>query len=503
MSRRTGVPLPRRRFLGLLGAAGAAAGLAGCGTETIGELLTSKLPLPQPFQVPLPVPPIARPERSDGDTDYYEITQRESEMEILPGVRTTIWGYDGRFPGPTLESRSGRRTVVRHRNELTVPVSVHLHGGRTPPEHDGHPTDLVLPDDHQDYVYPLRQRAAPLWYHDHRMEFTGAQIYRGLAGFHLVRDDEDDALPLPKGDKDIPLMICDRAFNEDGSLWYPALDPSLQDTPGVEHAYMEGVLGDVILVNGSPWPVLEVTNTRYRFRVLNASNARNYKLTLRPAPLDGAVFVQVGSDGGLLAAPVEHAALQIAPAERYDVVIDFSRYPLDSEITLVNTLAGGAQGQVMRFRITRRERDDSTIPGRLSEFERLRPSQAKLLREFSFQRGTGRPRDPIVHTWTVNDHAFDPTRMEARPRLGDVEIWRFTSDFHHPIHLHLAHFQVLSRHGERPRAQDAGWKDTVDLDAHDQVEVITRFTGYRGRYVFHCHNLEHEDMAMMANFETI
>jgi hypothetical protein len=190
--------------------------------------------------------------------------------------------------------------VVGHRNELAVPVSVHLHGGRTPPEHDGYPTDLLLPagqaagaaeragwsfqEGAKEYAYPMEQRAATLWYHDHRMDFTGPQVYRGLAGFHIVRDDEGDALPLPAGDKDIPLMICDRAFAADGSLRYPARDPA-GDEPGVQPHYMEGVLGDVILVNGAP--VLEVANTRYRFRLLNASNARHYRLALGPGAASG------------------------------------------------------------------------------------------------------------------------------------------------------------------------------------------------------------------------
>lgn len=485
--------LPRRRFLGLLGAAGAAgaAGLAGCSfpAGTLGELLTSELPLPRPFRVPLPIPPVARPTRTDGETDYYEITQRESRVEILPGMRTAVWGYDGLFPGPTIESRRGRRTVIRHRNELPVPVAVHLHGGHTPPEHDGYPTDLVLPPgssrsewlghagdagragwsfhrEAKEYVYPLEQRAATLWYHDHRMDFTGPQVYRGLAGFHIVRDDEDDALPLPKGDKDIPLMICDRAFAADGALRYPALDPSLREEPGVRSAYMEGLLGDVILVNGAPWPVLEVSNTRYRFRILNAANARHFRLALDPAPPEGASFVQVGSDGGLLGAPVEHGDVRIAPAERYDLVIDFSRYPIGSEITLVNTLGSGGLGRVMRFRVARRERDESTVPARLGDVEPLHRSQAKRVREFAFRRG-------IVHGtrgWTINGRAFDPTRMDARPQLGDVEIWRFTTDFHHPIHLHLVNFQVLS---QRPRPGRSGRR----LEGHGRYRGLRRGGG--------------------------
>jgi spore coat protein A, manganese oxidase len=506
------MPLSRRSFLGLLGA-GAVAGAAGCEYPrgTLGELIRSELPLPRPFQVPLPVPPVAQPARSDAGADYYELTQREATVEILPGVRTSIWGYEGRFPGPTIESRRGRRTVIRHRNELAVPVSVHLHGGHTAAEHDGYPTDLVLPageaggavqrpgwsfhEGAKEYEYPMEQRAAVLWYHDHRMDFTGPQVYRGLAGFHIVRDDEDEALPLPAGERDIPLMICDRAFAADGSLRYPARHEDGHH--GVQQHYVEGVLGDVILVNGAPWPVLEVANTRYRFRLLNASNARHYQLALDPPP-PGAAFVQVGSDGGLLDRPIGHDRLRIAPAERYDVVVDFSHYPLGSEVTLVNTIGRDGVANVMRFVVARRERDESTVPARLGEVEPLRRSAATRLRSFAFRRGAvdgGRG-------WTINGESFDPTRVDARPRLGDVEIWRFTTDFHHPVHLHLVPFQVLSRNGGAPLDRDAGWKDTVDLEVYDQVEVIMRFTGYRGRYVFHCHNLEHEDMAMMANFET-
>src|SRR5690606_15387110 len=151
-------------------------------------------------------------------------------------------------------------------------------GGKTPAEHDGYPTDLVDPQGSHEYVYPVDQPAATLWYHDHRMDFTGPQVYKGLAGFHLIHDDEEESFDLPSGERDIPLMIADRAFAEDGSMIYPARDPSLHHTPGVEPDYMSGVLGDCILVNGVPWPTLEVTNTKYRFRILNASNARRYRL---------------------------------------------------------------------------------------------------------------------------------------------------------------------------------------------------------------------------------
>ncbi|MFC7546014.1 multicopper oxidase family protein [Plantactinospora sp. GCM10030261] len=529
--------LTRRDLLRVAGGAALAGPLAACDSlpgnlgnigdlagSSTGALLKSDLKLPDPFGVPLPVPAVLKPTRTDGTTDYYDITQRRATVEIIPGHRTEIWGYNGTFPGPTIASRSGRRTVVRHRNELPVPVVVHLHGGRNPAEHDGYPIDYLLPtggwsggtghsghgggqaghvgrvsQGTKDYVYPLDQPAATLWYHDHRMDFTGPQVWRGLAGFHLLHDDIEDDLPLPKGDKDIPLMICDRSFNEDGSLRYPAVDPSLAGEPGVTGTYMNGVLGDTILVNGAPWPYLEVSNTRYRFRVLNASNARRYKLRLDPAPGEGPSFVQVGSDLGLLGAPIGHQEIEIAQAERFDVVIDFSTYPIGTEVTLANGLDDGPTGRIMRFRVTRRETDASTVPAKLAEVEPIDGSSAAGTRSFLFSQGVAN-RQQI---WTINGKPFDPDRADATARLGSTEIWKLTSDVHHPVHLHLAHFQVLRRQGRAPRASDAGWKDTVDLRRGEVVEVAARFTGHTGRYVFHCHNLEHEDMVMMGNLDVV
>ena len=512
--------ISRRRFLklGLAGGVALAFPLGACSGEgSTGTLLQSRAKLPEQFEVPLPIPPVLEPVRTAAGIDYYEMTQRVGRTEILPGLETEVWGYEGIFPGPTIESRSGRKIAVRQTNDLPVPVSTHLHGGRTPPESDGYPTDLIMPKKmhdrsmgghgsmvmggsrhHKDYTYPLEQRAATLWYHDHRMDFTGPQVWRGLAGFHIVRDEEEDALPLPKGEKEIPLMICDRSFDEDGSFLYPSLDPSLQNKPGVEDDYMDGVLGDTILVNGAPWPVLQVSNTRYRFRILNASNARRYELALRPG---NAPFIQVGSDGGLLGAPIPHRTITIAQAERFDVVVDFSKYAVGDEVTLKNRMGEGRTADVMRFRVTNKENDGSTVPKRLSdmtEFDRLGESNADHTREFRFTRVGDEGRA----MWGINGEPFDPGHMAARPELGSTEVWHLrTAPASHPIHLHLVHFKVLSRNNRKPLPTDAGWKDTVDLTSGEEAHVLVRFEDYRGRYVFHCHNLEHEDMMMMANFE--
>ncbi|MFC6881669.1 MULTISPECIES: multicopper oxidase family protein [Actinomadura] len=540
--------MARRQVLGIGGALGlmAATGLSTAAAlsrrpSATGAELRSAVPLPPPFQVPLPLPPVLKPVSTSGGIDRYEITQREASLEILPGVRTPLWTYGGTFPGPTIESRRGRPVTVAHRNELPVPTVVHLHGGRTPAASDGYPTDLVLPagwpeaapakphpamNGHgthgggghgmgghgmndpravvtrltRDYTFPLDQRPTLLWYHDHRMDFTAPAIWRGLAGSHIVRDDAEEALGLPAGRHELPLMIADRAFDADGRLDYPALDPTLRERPGVRGSYLAGVLGDVILVNGAPWPVHEVDAARYRLRVLNASNARHYDLEAVGDDGRRLDLVQIGADQGLLAAPVTHSHLPIAPAERYDVVIDFAGVPIGSRVRIVNRLGSGRTRDVMAFRVARNVRDDSRVPRVLSnDLPNWRRSEAVRVREFSFRAG----RMHGGHGWLIGGLPFDPARSDVTVGLGEVEVWRLVADVHHPVHLHLVGFRVLSRSGRPPLPHDAGLKDTVSLRPGESAEIITRFDGYRGRYLFHCHNAEHEDMGMMANLEVI
>jgi FtsP/CotA-like multicopper oxidase with cupredoxin domain len=473
--------------VGAAGIVAAGLGWSILAPERTGKALRSRAPLPPKFQARLTVPPVL-----SGD----EIVQREADLQILPGLTTRAWTYNGSFPGPTVVTRSGRQAAVTHRNRLPEPVVVHLHGGHTPAASDGYPIDLITPEGapaHHDmasmggdvragsrtYTYPMQQRAATLWYHDHRMGFTGPNVYRGLAGFHLVRDDEEDALPLPRGERELPLMLTDRAFEADGSFRYPAGDKE----------YMSGVLGDVVLVNGLPWPVHEVDPARYRLRLLNASNARRYRLRLDPQPSGGGALVQIGSDGGLLDRPRRHDTLEIAPAERFDIVVDFGRYKIGTRVRLVD-LDGG---DVMRFDVTGAGRgDDSAVPDRLSAGVPALPAPVRT-RTFKFAEGGD-------GMWRINDLEYRPGRALARPKLGEVERWRFVTDFHHPIHLHLNHFQVLSRNQQEPGPFDGGWKDTVDLRAAEALEIAVRFTDYTGTFMLHCHNLEHEDMAMMGEF---
>jgi spore coat protein A len=240
--------------------------------------------------------------------------------------------------------------------------------------------------------------------------------------------------------------------------------------------------------------VHEVEAVRYRFRILNASNARRYELAFDRGP---ATFVQIGSDGGLLDKPIEHKTLVVAPAERFDAIVDFSHYRPGDEVTVINKLDGDAN--VLRFKVARRAPDDTRIPERLSSYGVLPRPGGAVRREWRFRRGeAGGHRG-----WTINGKAFDPEVMQAQVKLDQDEIWTFVTDVHHPVHVHLAPFQVLTRGGGGPAAYDHGWKDTVDIRPSEVVEVLVRFTSHKGKYLIHCHNLEHEDMAMMAGFETI
>ena len=522
--------LSRRAFIGAGLAAGIGLGVgipfsqgAGGSTST-GNLLPSGRPLPAPFTQSFRVPPVLLPTRSAAGTDYYHVAQTAAMVAILPDVKTAIWGYNGIFPGPTINSRRGRTSVITHTNNLPVPTVVHLHAGRTPHDSDGYPIDYVYPVDrssmnqhlhlhkdhrdmggsmvgdtaegHRAYTYPLDQRAAMLWYHDHRMDFTGPAVWRGLAGLHFVRDDDEDALALPSGPRELPVMITDRSFASDGSLAYPSLDPSLMRTPGVTGSFTAGILGDVMLVNGTPWPVAKVDGAQYRLRVINTCNSRRLDLRLDPRP--AGALTQIGTDGGLLANPIQHEHFELAPAQRVDLIVDFSGYPPGTAVTLLNDFGEANMSQIMRFVVGEKVIDPFTVPDKLSVIEPLTAAEAVVTRTFRFQSGE------VNHMkgWLIDEQPFSPDTISASPKLGTVEVWRLIADFHHPVHIHLNPFHVLSRGIGGPGPFDAGWKDTIDLRPAEEAAIAIRFDGYAGKYVFHCHNLEHEDMAMMANFTT-
>lgn len=444
------------------------------------------------FDLPLSIPAVLAPSRSDATTDYYDIVQAMAGQEILPGLRTWIWGYNGSFPGPTIRARSNRSVVITQHNALPESVSVHLHGGVQDPESDGFPTDLIPPGGAKDYHYPNLRRAATLFYHDHAMDMTGAHIYKGLSGFYLVGDDVEDALPLPRGEFDVPLMIQDRAFHVDGSFAFRANDPT--------NIFAEG--GDVLLVNGVPWPRFQVAARRYRFRILNASSTRDYAIALS----NKQALIQIGTDGGLLDRPISIDSITLGPAERADVVVDFGGLAMGTTVDLQNRLDTGDFSALLRFEVTRRADEDSQVPAVLAPTQRLQVADAATTRSFIFRR-TPTPTFPPFR-FTINGKTFDPAAPVALVPQDSVEVWQFESrtfgpfeEQEHPVHVHLVNFLVLDRNGRAPAPYETGWKDTVVVHSGETVRVIARFSPFRGKYVLHCHNLAHEDHSMMAAYE--
>jgi spore coat protein A, manganese oxidase len=442
------------------------------------------LPLPiVPFQRPLTVPPVARPVRSTGDTDFYQITQRQADVEIIPGTRTRIWGYDGVFPGPTIKARAGRRVLVEQRNDLTVDTSVHQHGGNHPAADDGHPTDVIEPGSSKIYYYPNIQPAATLWYHEHAHHNEARGVYMGLAGLYLLSDEHEDSLRLPRGDYDVPLVMADRLFAPDGSLIFTPDD-------GPTH------LRKTILVNGRPWPYFEVGARKYRFRVVNASNERIYRMCLST----GDEMVQIASDAGLLPGPVGVSSIDMVPGERVEIIVDFSRYRPGSRLMLRNALGEDPLTQtVMRFDVVGAEPDDSRIPDTL----RPLPPPEKPAAERDFVMSLDLTKVQFV----INGKAFDPNRIDVRPRLGSSEIWRIHNadtllGIDHSFHTHLASFRVLDRNGKAPRPGEFGWKDTVWVPPGETVRILPRFVDFPGRFVYHCHFLGHVH-SMMATMEVV
>lgn len=436
---------------------------------------------PARFSTPLPIPRVLEAADADGERDLYRITARYAEREVVPGTTTRIWGYEGEWPGPTIVARRGRLVTVEHRNELDIGTSVHLHGAHTSPDSDGHPNDVIRPGAVKTYRYPNDQPTATLWYHDHIHHGTARSVYHGLAAFYLLTDPEEESLGLPSGERDIPLVIQDRTFTADGSLLYP-------------EGQTNGFFGETICVNGAPWPYLAADQARYRLRILNGSNARQYRLSLS----NGAPLTLIGTDGGLLPASTEVPYVEVSPAERVEVVVDLSGVPVGTRVVLRNERGDGALADVLAFDVVTAAGDTSRVPTSLRAVPAL--GAASVVRDVSLTLEDG--------VWVIDGKPFDPLRVDEFPKLGATEEWRITapvdrSPMPHPFHIHLVMFQVLDRNGAAPAPWERGWKDTVTVAPGDTVRLKARFGSFTGTFVYHCHNLEHEDHDMMAQFKVV
>jgi len=486
-------------------------------------------PVGPPFQADLFLPPDHVPVRSDATTDFYEVHEVRATTEIIPGIMTPVWGYTrstaaesgaATVPGPTFRARSGRAIQVKFFNDLppdgdptglinldpqdpaTHPFResstvVHAHGLNTDSASDGYPEHTIVPGESFTHTYPNNdfQRPATLWYHDHSVHITAENVYRGLKGFYILTGESEDSLPVPKGEFDVPLVISDAIMDKSGVLVYANGD------------FGQGLVGDFVTVNGRQQPRFEVAKHRYRLRLLNGSDVREYKLAFA----DNREFAVIGSDQGLLPAPVRLRELHIAPAERYDVVVDFGDDLLGKRVVLENRLpkiqdrgssgggdnVGPAIGQVMAFDIARNAKDYTSVPALLRPLAPLPPAPVRE-REFRFNRRHG--------SWSINGGQWDPDRVDVFPKLNTSEVWRLVNEsggWTHPIHILLTRFLILDRDGRAPRPQETGWKDTFFVGPNSTVRVIGQYANFTGKYVMHCHNLTHEDHDMMTQFEVV
>jgi FtsP/CotA-like multicopper oxidase with cupredoxin domain len=464
--------------------------------------------LPAPFTVGFAVPPVLQPVKRDETTDYYQLWQQQTKVEILPGRQTTIFGYNGITPGPTIVAQRGRPIVVQQLNALPAEhpswgykpwTSTHLHGSCSLPEYDGYASDITQPGEWKNYHYPNVQDARTLWYHDHGVHHTAQNAYMGLAAQYHLHDSVEQGLGLPRGSYDVPMILKDAMFATDGSLIYD--DNSLS-----------GLYGDVILVNGKPWPAMRVERRKYRFRVLNASISRGYKLALST----GDPLTVIATDGGLMPAPQNVGDLRLGMAERYEVVIDFSKYKIGQRVILKNlnppnNINYPNTDKVMAFDVVSdaTSLDGNQVPSQLNpnmDVMGLKESDAKKTREFVFEHSNV----PGEKAWTINGSTWADVidsnyeYCVADPDYDDIEIWKLTNKgggWFHPVHIHLVDFKVLDRNGKPPFDYEKGPKDVVYVGEGETVRVIMKFTNQRGKYMMHCHNLVHEDHDMMAQFE--
>ena len=487
----------------------------------------------------------------------FEITARISEVSIIPGAHTTVFKYHGKllrgpknalktmpgYLGPILNLSQNQKVRIFFYNELPEPSVIHMHGMHVPQRMDGHPVYAIERGERYVYEFEVKNPAGTNWYHSHTHGMTATQVYRGLAGLITITDEQEQKLELPSGVYDIPITIQDRRFTASNQLQY---------LHGMRER-MVGFLGDTILVNGQANSTIPVKTRAYRLRILNGSNSRIYKLGWE----DGTQLVAIGTDGGLLERPENYPYIMLAPAERIELWVDFSGRKVGSDLVLSSLeyqvtmphMGGGMQGgrgrvgrgmgmmnggllqgesfPIIKFHITERVGDSPGLP------EKLVSMRSLTERDISNPDRTVPIDIGMQHmSPQLNGRSFEMHEVMDIERIPVNTIQRIKiSNNHgpmgdgaggmrgrggmmmsmaHPIHLHGQQFKVLSR-TQTDRNSDSyntvkdgfignGWKDTVLVMPGEEIEIIKPFEDYTGLFLYHCHNLEHEDMGMMRNF---
>ncbi len=483
-----------------LGAAGIAASeslLSGCMNMDM-DAMNAVAPdiTPGTFTTPLPTLETA--------TTGTALNAHGMSGSVMPGKNGPMLGYRSTLLGPTIRAERGSVVTIPFTNGLTEDTNIHWHGLLVPPAMDGHPEQMVKAGQSFNYSFKIEQPAGIAWYHPHPHMKTGRQVFMGLAGMFIIESPEERLLKLPSGEYEIPLVIQDKRVDASGALLY---NPTMGEI-------MIGYMGDTITVNGTYAPYHNVASRTYRLRVLNGSNARIYNLALS----SGDPITVIGSDGGLLSAPETVSSVLLAPGERADLLVDFDKLSMNSEVFLQSNPFSGADSQgrqgfkIMKFVVKKAENDPFTLPATLDNIPAMPPASATKTRTFDIgisTEGSGKHKmgkmKSMAGMHTINGKTFSMDRIDESVPLNNVEIWEFNNtngDEPHPMHLHGTFFRVLSRAGGRNNIMphERGLKDTVLVMPGESVRVITKFER-AGKFVFHCHNLEHEDDGMMLNFQ--
>ena len=516
----------RRRDVLKIGGLGAAGAVGVWGTGNYGTVLAreaselAEADFPTPFATGFVRPPILRPTHWEYNEagklvkQYFHLTARETTLQILPRLTTRMWGYNGLVPGPTIKVDRGVESVVRVRNALPAvhplfgyefTTSTHLHGSASLPQYDGYASDVTPPGFFKDYHYPDHQPARTLWYHDHAVHHTAQNVYTGLIAQYHLHDPHERQL-LPQGEFDVPLTVSDAMFAANGELRY-------------DDESQSGLWGDVLLVNGRPWPVMRVQKRVYRFRFLTATPSRSFRFRLST----GDPMHVVATDGGLVPRTQSVQQFRQGSAERYEVLIDFRHYAPGQRVILENLSNDNNRdydhtNKVMAFDVL----DDSFGEGVVDKSDPtwnriptvVAPSHVMDLTEGSAIRERYLRVERTNGLWTINGVTWEQViassyqEIIGNPALGDVEVWTIenkSGGWFHPLHIHLIDFRILSRNGQPPLPHEEGPKDVVYVGENESVRVVAQFGDpnrpkTRGRYMVHCHNLVHEDHDMMTQF---
>lgn len=417
----------------------------------------------------------------------------------INGNNISVLGYQPNgILGPTIRLNSGNAVNIGFQNNLSEKSNIHWHGLKIPADMDGHPEAIVNPGGSFNYQFTVNQRAGLSWYHPHPDGATARQAFQGLAGLFMINDAEEAALNLPSGIYEIPLVIQDKRFSSSGITYNPSMGE-----------IMSGYMGETIIVNGEASPFAEVTTRFYRLRILNGSNARIYNLALS----NNADLIIIGNDGGLLKNPAPVKNILLAPGERLDVLVNFAGLNPGAEVFLESKVfnnGGNAQGKqgfkILKFKITKTVSDDFTLPASLSFVNPVSPSSSSKTRNFIINAMQISGGMNMTGLHRLNNKIYNKNRIDETVAANATEIWVFDNsqgDELHPMHLHGVHFQVLERSGGRGQltASESGWKDTVLVMPGETVKIIIPFSTLTGVFVFHCHNLEHEDDGMMLQYQ--